>query len=91
MFGTKSVDDKSEVIVSVGVCEQLPELQNAQRTKEEIRTLLRKAGVDYCTAKFEAVWLRAMELEIKAPEEELTKTTVCMRSVMSAIRELHYL
>lgn len=96
IFGAKSDPSKptgfkESVIVPVGVCEEMPELENLQRSKEEVKTLLRKAGVEYCSAKFEAVWLRAIELEIRRPEEELIKETVCMRSVMQALRELHYL
>ena len=88
LFGCQDPDEKFSLAVGADPNEEALDLK--QRTRDEIVDILKKAGVNYPNGKYEAVWLRAKELETTSPQDEVVKNTVSMRSVFAAIRELHY-
>ena len=60
----------------------------SQKTKEEILEILNAVGLNYKMGMFEGVWKKAIQIEAKHDYEVVTKYTVCISSIINAIKEL---
>ena len=62
-----------------------------QRTRDEVTELLKAVGLNYKKGMMEGIWQAAIRMEVQCPTEEVTKKTVNILSVISAIKQLEAL